>query len=411
MAKYRLFFLILAVALCLNVTGQPTSGPLDGTMRPYDFSLTDTVVPWGSDMKPVFINYVARHGARFLSSEKKISHIRKELEKASREGYLSEKGERFLSLTDTVLATTDNRWGALNDVGIMEEKRLATEMAGVAPMLFKSGKVKAEATYVPRVVMTMYEFCHQLACISDNLEISTSEGKQFNSLLRYFTTDSAYVAYLKDKNAVWRSHYDSFAAQTLPTRPAQSFFNKKMSPDLLRKLSLEAYGVLQSLPAAGIVADRSMWFSEKNYRKCWEVSNLEHYYERSANPFSSLPAESAWPLLESLISTTDAALSGSQDEIAFLRFGHAETLLPLFSLMRLPGCYAPEATPPTLASEWIDSDVTPLGANLMMVVLRDTEGKGYVALRLNGRWIPTDGEKVISWPRLRSLWQALQPGS
>lgn len=405
MAKYRLLFLSLAMALCLCMYGQIFPAYLDGTMRPYDFSQTDSTAPWDDGLKPVFINYVARHGARFLSSEKKISHLRKELEKASREGYISERGRLFLSLTDTVLAVTDNRWGALNHVGIMEEKRLAGEMTEVAPELFRKGKVTAVATYVPRVVMTMYEFCHELACFSDNLEISTSEGKQFNSLLRYFTTDSAYVAYLKDKDSVWRSAYDSFAASTLPTKPAQSFFNKKMNNEVLRKLSLEAYGILQSLPAAGIRADRGVWFSEKDYRKCWEVSNLEHYYERSANPFSTLPAASAAPLLESLISSTDAALGGTSEEIAFLRFGHAETLLPLFSLMRLPGCYAPDATPQKLASTWVDTDITPLGANLMMVVLKDNGGKAYVALRLNGKWVEVEGKKIVEWSRLRALWQ------
>ncbi|MDE6577411.1 MAG: hypothetical protein K2K58_04485, partial [Muribaculaceae bacterium] len=291
---------------------------LDGTMMPYDFSATDSIVPWGIDMRPVFINYVARHGARFLSSQKKIEKLRKELIEARDENTLSEKGKDFLALIDRVDSVTDGRWGALNDVGIEEEKRLAGEMADVAPGLLEKGKIKAIATYVPRVVMTMYEFCHQLACTSSDFEISTAEGKQFNPLLRYFTTDSAYVAYLK--NPTWKETYDKYAYKILPTAPAQSFFTIGKANHKLQKLSLDAYGILQSLKAAGIDADPSEWFTLSDYRNCWEVSNLEHYYERAANCFSMAPVLGAYRLLQSLINSTETALNGASEEVAFLRF-------------------------------------------------------------------------------------------
>ncbi|MDE6754584.1 MAG: histidine phosphatase family protein [Muribaculaceae bacterium] len=377
---------------------------LDGTMMPYDFSATDSIVPWGIDMRPVFINYVARHGARFLSSQKKIDKLRKELIEARDENTLSEKGKDFLALIDRVDSVTDGRWGALNDVGIEEEKRLAGEMADVAPGLLEKGKIKAIATYVPRVVMTMYEFCHQLACTSSDFEISTAEGKQFNPLLRYFTTDSAYVAYLK--NPTWKETYDKYAYKILPTAPAQSFFTIGKANHKLQKLSLDAYGILQSLKAAGIDADPSEWFTLSDYRNCWEVSNLEHYYERSANSFSMAPVEGAYPLLQSLINSTETALNGASEEVAFLRFGHAETLLPLFSLMRLPGCYQPEASAASLSKTWIDSYITPLGANLMIVVLKDQDGTPFVALRLNGKWVDTDGSKLTEWSKMKSLWES-----
>ena len=66
------------------------------------------------------------------------------------------------------------------------------------PSLLKNGKVEAISSYVPRVVMTMYELCHELARCYSGIEVTTSEGKQFNPLMRYFTVDTAYVAYLKD---------------------------------------------------------------------------------------------------------------------------------------------------------------------------------------------------------------------
>lgn len=375
---------------------------LAGTMLPYDFSRTENYVPWSSDMTPVYINYIARHGARFLSSEKKIDKLRKSLEEARKEGTLSPKGAGFLRLIERVDSATAGRWGALNAVGMEEEQRLAREMTAIAPDLLSKGKVRAIATYVPRVVMTMYEFCHELACTSTGLEISTSEGRQFDTLLRYFTTDSAYVAFLSHPD--WRKEYDKFASKVLPTAPAASMFTIGKDNKELQKLSLDAYGILQSLRAAGLYANIGDWFSPEEYRQCWEVSNLEHYYERSASKFSTIPTESAKPLLKSIMASTDAYLSGKTDEVAFLRFGHAETVIPLFTLMRLPGCYAPDSSPENLASVWNDSDISPLGANLLMVVLKDKEGDPFIAMRLNGKWVETSGSTVTPWGVVKDLW-------
>lgn len=399
---------LTALLMAIPVYGVTSKGNDDfpesysGTMLPYDFSETEQDVPWGPGLRPVYINYVARHGARFLSSEKKIEKMRAALEEARKEGQLSKKGESFLRLIDRVDSATAGRWGALSEVGISEEKRLAREMADIAPRLLEKGKIKAIATYVPRVVMTMYEFCHELACISSQLEISTSEGHQFDPLLRYFTTDSSYVSFLS--NPDWEKEYDAYAERVLPTAPAASMFTIGKENKTLQKLSLDAYGILQSLEAAGLSADISEWFDPLEYRHCWEVSNLEHYYERSASRFSQIPTNSAKPLLKSIIASTDAHLDGRTDEAAFLRFGHAETVLPLFALMRLPGAYAPDADPEDLARIWNDSNLSPLGANLLMVVLKDDDGKPFVSMRLNGKWVETEGKKVVEWGALKDLW-------
>lgn len=379
---------------------------LDGTMMPYDFSTTDTVVPWGQDMHPVFINYVARHGARFLSSQKKVDDIRNRLLEAKEHDRITPEGNDFLSLLDRVDSVTAGRWGALNECGIEEEQRLGKEMASIAPELLKNGKVEAESTYVPRVVMTMYEFCHSLADYSHDLEIVTAEGKKFNPLLRYFTTDKDYVQYLD--NGPWCFAFAAYAREILPVRPAAAMIHETIDSHELQKITLDAYAVLQSLDAAGIEADPSEWFTEEEFAACWKVTNLKHYYQRSASTFSDLPARCARPLLDTLVSNADnafAAASGSeasdagdgQRVKAKLLFGHAETVIPLFALMKLPGCYAPKCMPEQVAQQWKDWEISPLGANLMMVCLQDDAGNPYVALRLNGRWLQINGTTVTNW--------------
>lgn len=380
---------------------------------PFDFSQCDTIAPWDTTMTPVFINYMSRHGARFLSSEKKVDTLRKELTKAGAEGYLSEKGKEFLRLIQEIDSVTDGNWGALNAVGIYEEQRLGKQMTAIAPELLKKGKVEAIATYVPRVVMTMYELCHELARHSSYLEITASEGRQFNPMLRFFTTDSTYIKYLDQGG--WRMAYDSFVDENVPVAPAQSLFSKVMEPKKMKKLTLDMYGVVQSLPAARLAWHPEKWFSESEYRTCWEAGNLKHYYQRSANKFSSIPATSARSLLQDIINTTDSAANDSyKNFVGKLRFGHAETVIPLFALMQLPGCYSPEGNANEISGKWKDWEVSPLGANLLMVVLKDKTGETYVAIRLNGKWISlpyktgsvVTSEKIIPWQYLKTQWQS-----
>lgn len=383
----KIYFLLLSLLfLVLPFPAGAFSPLLDGTMRTYDFRAGDTVVPWGDDMTPVMINYVARHGARFLSSEKKIAAIRDYLLKAGEEGRLTEKGKDFLNLISRVEQATSGRWGALNDVGIAEQQRLAREMTVICSTLLKEGNVEAVSTYVPRVVLSMYEFCHALVQYSSRLEVIASEGREYSPLLRYFETDKEYKEYIEQ--GPWRSAYDHFKRVNTPVEPVVRMVKGVVDEDELQGLTLDAYGVLQSLSAAGIACDASQWFSEDEYRRCWEVTNLKHYYQRSASTFSPLPAQSADPLLENIKESIEKGFSGECGEKAILRFGHAETLIPLFALMKLPGCYAPDCMPDEVASRWNDSEISPLGANLMIVSLKDKVGGEYIALRLNGRWLP-----------------------
>lgn len=375
---------------------------LNGTMMAYDLDNTDTIRPWGKDMKPVFINYMARHGARYLSSEKKIERLRKELTKAAEEKNLTEAGEKFLSVIQMTDSATAGNWGALNTVGMEEEQQLGKEMYAIAPELLKSGRVEARATYVPRVVMTMYELCHELTRSTSDIEIVTMEGRQFNSLLRYFKVDSVYANYIE--NGAWKKTYNEYALHTVPLRPASKLFHKAPDDKTLRQLVMDMYGILQSLPAAGLSATVEEWFTETEYTACWKVDNLQHYYQRSVSEFSDIAARSASPLLNDIITAADNALTGKSSLSASLRFGHAETVIPLFALMRLPGCYVPDCPAEKVAENWKDWEVSPLGANLMIVMLKDPGGKTFAALRLNGRWIDIQGKKVNSWDSLKSLW-------
>lgn len=404
--------MVLTAILLASVSGKAAKPAVlpekyDGSMMPYDFNATQCwkkVIP--DTLTPCFVNYLGRHGARFLSSPNKTGHIKKILEDARHRGYITAQGEKFLNLIAEVEKATGGQWGALDSIGVMEQRRLATEMEQICPALFNGKRVDAIATYVPRVVMSMYQFCHTLAKEAPEMECYTSEGPQNNRLLRYFSVDKEYKEFLDSGD--WEPDYEEFVKSVVPVRPAVALVSDRFGLDggKLRKLTLEIYGVLQSLRAAGLPAPTDEWMSSQEYGKCWEAANLNHYLRRTATWLSAEPALAAAPLLMSFIEYGDSAATGMNSPGAFLRFGHAETLMPLLSLMRVPGCHASVDNVKDVASVWKDYDVVPLGANLMVISLKGASGEIYAAMRLNGRFVDPlgDGRKVVKWNDLKGYW-------
>ena len=72
-----------------------------------------------------------------------------------------------------------------------------------------------------------------------------------------------------------------------------------------------------------------------------------------------------------LVQTTDDFIAGQNAATtAVLRFGHAETPMPLLSLLKIPGCYYLTNYFDTVAQHWCDFDVVPMAANIQFVLFK-----------------------------------------
>lgn len=413
--------------LCQGKEYKVLPAQYDGTMSLYDFGAVEGRPDIPDSLSPVYISYVARHGARYLSSEKKITAVENILVRAKSHKHITPAGLKFLKLLSEVRKITDSRWGALDGIGMEEQCSLARGMFDMWPEILRVGRVDARATYVPRVVMSMYMFTHTFSELTDSLEIYTDEGRQNDALLRFFDTDAAYVQYLG--NGPWRSAYDEFMSRHTPVGPALRLVgrNSGMSDEELCKLTMDMYGVLQGLRASGMQSPTTEWMSVAEYKACREVSNLKHYLQRVDNRYSDIAGQSAVPLLTEIVSNADRAIDyilSSEGEDACkmslrrgdLYFGHAETLMPLLSLMGLPGCspcyencFRTLSVSPdydNLTMLWDDTAVSPLAANLEMVFMVSTSRRVYVLVRLNGRNLEIfEGDGYICpWESLKQKW-------
>lgn len=360
----------------------------EGSAMPYPVPAESVTLP--DSLTAVFINHVGRHGARFPSSPKNVTTLIRELAKADSAKALTPAGEELLTLAKFVSETSRNRWGALDSLGMAEQRGIASRMFRNYGMLFNDTRVNAISSYSPRCVMSMYEFTHQLDRLNNHIEITTSSGRQNSPLMRPFDLDSDFIEWAKSGD--WKAAYKMQFETMMPTAPARKLFKgeyaKEMTNDDARKVSFHAFKLLQGLSAMGLPSKMERYFTREEANQAWSCTNLSHYLERTASTLSTLPAEIAAPLLTDLLTTAEAAVEGKQQYAVMLRFGHAETLMPLLSLMHLDGCYYLTNYFDTVALHWKDFHVVPMASNLQMILVKSKSGKMYVRFDLNERPIP-----------------------
>lgn len=421
MSLRRLFFFFAVLSGCLvtispgraAATYTPLPPDLDGSMMPLDVSRFTQPVTLPDSLRPVYAAYVSRHGARYLSGPKKIDALFNALQRGVNTGTLSAEGEAFFLLVKQIIAANEGNWGDLSPIGSEEQKIMGRRVFGMLTPLGRGGAgISGISSYVPRCVMTMYEFSNQLIRCNDSVRVATDEGHQFSPLLCFFATDREYADY-RDRGD-WKAVYDDFVARRVEAAPARRLFTSTpLSDRELRAMTVEMYEVLKGNRAAGLPAPTTRWMSEAEYRACWEADNLRHYLRNTITPLSSLAARAASPLVREIIGAADRALDARSPRVALDGyFGHAETLLPLLSLLKIPGCFALPHDYDNLDKEWRLQEITPLGANLLMLFSKGPSGKAYVSLQLNGRSVrPMVGRPdIVAWSDLRAYWFDLLEG-
>ena len=373
-----------------------------GSLKPYPDVETRVAVP--DSLAAVHINHVGRHGARFPSSQRNTLAIDRALRHADSIGTITPLGRRLLSMTSYVLDRCHNYWGALDSLGMAEQRGIASRMFLAFPQLFMGRTVDAISSYSPRCVMSMYEFTHQLDRLNNDVAIYTSAGRQNSPLMRPFDLSKGYSAYISSK--VWETPLQDYTDLQVTAEPLRRVLGKDypMGAKEAETLAMAEYFFIAGLPAMSVECDPSEFFTKEEYNRLWSVFNLKQYLQRVANTLSTEPADIASKLILDLVATTDAAVQGKNDATVNLRFGHAETLLPLYSLLRLPGAWYLTNYFDTVAAHFRDFDLVPMAGNLQMILFSSRDGKYYVRFDVNEApvtLIPNDNRIYLPWSEAR----------
>lgn len=411
---------LMAAATFISAAGASPEVPqysyieCEGSLMPY--SQPDHPVEYPDSLEPVFINHVGRHGARYPASSANCLALRKALTTADSLGTISPLGRKLNKLNEEVIRLSTNRWGALDSLGMAEQQGIATRMFMAYTEVFsKEGVVEAMSSYSPRAMMSMYAFTHQLDRLNNRTTFTTSTGRINSKLLRPFDLVQDYLDFRRDK--VWAPTYDTFFASTCPTTAIRRVLGDRFpykDADHERELAIIEYYVVAGLEAMGLPSGMATYFTREEAQALWSCFNMRQYLQRTATTVSTVPADIAADLVLNLVETTDAYINGpTESPCAVLRFGYAETLMPLLSLLRLPGCYYLTNYFDTVAGQWRDFDVVPMAANIQFILFRARKsGHYYVRVDLNEHPVAMrqgDDSLYYPWGELRRFMMNCVP--
>lgn len=407
---FSLFLAFFCVMMVHATDPMSTSFNYDqcqASLRPYSFE--NDPVSYPDTLTPVMINHVGRHGARYPASSTNTELLKRALDKANKSGTITPLGKKLLEITDDVMVLSKGKWGALDSLGEYEQRMLASRMIQTFRPVFDRAVVSAIASFSPRVMMSMYSFTHQLDRLNNQIEFSTSTGRKNSYLMRPFDTNEEFREFYKSADVI--DTYNDFFIKTCPVTAIERVLGKNYEyndTEQKRDLAITEYYVLAGLAAMSYQCDLSQFFTLEEFNRLWSCFNLRQYLQRTATTISSIPADITTDLLKDIIETTDAFIKKETKINVFLRFGHAETLLPLLSLMRLPGCYYITNYFDTVALNWQDFNIVPMAANLHLILFINNKTNEYfLRLDLNEKplaFIPNSDSIYVPWEVARNFF-------
>lgn len=381
-----------------------TASQCEGSLTPYPAEINPAVFP--DSLTPVFINHLGRHGARYPASSANCLALRRALERADSAGTITPAGRKLRQLNDRVISLSTDRWGALDSLGMAEQRAIATRMFYNFGEVFSGGTVNAISSYSPRAMMSMYSFTHQLDRMDNHINFVTTTGRMNSPLMRFFDLDSEFIEY--KKQGPWLEKYEEYVSSHCPLTAIDKVLGRNFPYSSERErlqLALVEYYVVAGCSAMSVSCNTTEFFTRDEYNALWSCFNLRQYLCRTATTVSSLPADIASELLTNFITTTEDFIEGNSPASVQLRFGHAETLMPLLSLLHLPGCYYLTNYFDTVGQHWRDFDVVPMAANLQMILFKAKgSGQYYLRVDLNEKpitLIPNNPSRYIPWPQAR----------
>lgn len=402
---FSLSLLIAITAFAADPTATKFSADdCQGSLKPYTAPEKEYAYP--DSLAPVFINHVGRHGSRFPASATHCKQFLEALQNAESQGSLTNRGTELLEMLEEVMEVADGQWGALDDLGVEEQRGIAARMYSRYPSLFKEKRVEAISSYSPRCVMSMYSFTHQLTRMNNTIELTTASGRGKSILMRPFDVEMSYKDFID--LGQWKEPYQQQVDRVVPTSAlarvlGENFDYGDTDP---KELAIVEYYVIAGMSAMQVQCDASRYFTNEEYNALWSCFNLRQYLQRTSSTLSAVPADIASPLLCDIIESTDSVVARKGNTLvsAKLRFGHAETLMPLLSLMRLKGCYYKTNYFDTVAKNWQDFNVVPMSANLQLILFKNAKGNFYLRIDRNEQpvaFIPGSNEIYVPWEKAR----------
>ena len=412
MKRIQMVLMLLLLTLTLaaqtnSVAEQLKENPRKayGTDCPYPFDKsTLTRAPRG--YKPFYISHYARHGSRYYWSDDLYKDLDTLLTAAHQRRQLTAEGEKFYR--NFMDAKEELQTGAteLTQLGWEQHQRIARIMYNNFSDVFRrGGNVLAVSSLVGRCVMSMSAFCQELVQCNPKIEIREQASR--------FTLDAVVPS--DDRNPHKRSfpRVKPRYEKNLSNFPADNTLRKRVIsrvfttieglPGGERRIYDNLINLYTSLPSIGHEGMMGNIVTDDEIVGQWERANLGTY------SWVFGPQYEVIPILQDIISKADAALSGSGNHVADLRFGHDSYIGPLTVLMGINGADRDPEDPFEVKNCYQNWE-TCKACNIQLVFYRSKKHSDDILLKclLNGVEatlpVPTSTYPYYKWTDFRQFY-------
>lgn len=411
-AAFGLVLFFVAVTLCAQ-----TVSPLDelkadprkayGTDYPYSFEKVKlTKAPKG--YKPFYISHYGRHGSRYYWSDRLYYELDSLLTKAHQKQLLTAEGEAFYNKFMASKEELKTGISELTQLGWEQHQFIARTMYNNFPQVFKKGgNVLAISSLSGRCVLSMSAFCQELVQCNPKIEIREQSSR--------FTLDGVVptdrqnpvkhrfprVTPRYEKNKDRFKYEDNLREKIIP----RVFTSTEGLPGNLHHIGSNLINLYTSLPSIGHEGMMGNIITDQEIVDQWENSNLGSY------SWVFGPQNDMIPVLQDIIRKAEAAINGTSDHIADLRFGHDTCLGPLTVLMGLNGADKDPEDPYEVKNTY-QNWLTGKASNVQLVFYRKGKSSTDILVKclLNGREVrlpvPTDNYPYYRWSDFRQFYTA-----
>ena len=377
-----------------------------GNDYPYHFSQTNlTKAPKG--YKPFYISHYARHGSRYYWNSQLYNDLDTLLTTAHDKQLLTAEGEafygRFMAAKEELMTGVSE----LTQLGWEQHQRIARTMYNNFPEVFKKGgNVLAVSSLSGRCVISMSAFCQELVQCNPAIEIR-EQSSRF-TLDEVVPTDSqnpvkhnyprATPRYEANKDQFTRDN--SLQEQII----ARVFTSTEGLPGDMNRIALNLINLYTSLPNIYHEGMMGNIITDEEIVNQWEASNLGSYSWVFGDQYRMIP------ILEHLMERAEAAINGSSDHIADLRFGHDSCIGPLTVLMGINGADTDPEDPYQVKYIYQNWE-TCKACNIQLVFYRGKKVTDEVLVKclLNGEEaklpVPTDSYPYYKWSDFHQFYQ------
>ena len=419
-----------------------------GTKTPYK-APEQSYTPPPAGYSPVFVNYVGRHGARFLTKAGADLRVWEVLQAAEKSQALTVRGRQVKAMVERLLAIEKDKYEQITYLGREEQAALGERMLYNYGEVFTGKGLKIVTTYKWRTQQSAAAFLQGLSKAPGKRQVEKAVDS-LDTMLRFYDLSPAYQQY--KKSAFLRNCLDSLDRDKRTKQVAAHIWAVLFTPRF-QTASIGTRSSTDPVSFADNLYDLySVQFSlpgemqEKGYTKdsidlgiAFRQKELEWLdYRSGARDFLEkgpgfdplgIQVRIAAPLLADFLTSTDKAVregagAGADAGVgaatgpdvllsatgpdAILRFTHAEAIAPFAALLGIPQASTPASSIYEYRTHWQAESIIPLSANIQWILY--SNGKDWlVKVLLNEKEsvlpIPTRSFPYYSWKDLKNYYE------